>query len=326
MITVSDLHERFYERQNQQQLESARLSSQSQSQLSQALSNEASQQYQKCIFLTQMQYKEKERKKREPPPIHLLAPQIKQKARKSEIFKGFKFHVFNGTYDLKAESILEYEEAETEGWIKEALLVCCQQDIIDFILSHGGECSFTRSNETDFIIGGQSYDAKVQVSRSSVEAAKKISCEEKKLTKTQKTVVEMKGVLKWTFLFRTTHKIINCSQQSNEILEAIKSNSESNDSIKTNFLYLINPRRYDFLVLSKHEENLYLKEEDDFGIHLYRDTNMNELKRALEEVDVTKFEFENGTKCNSKRLKVENEQWQYQGAISLEDDEKVSES
>jgi len=45
------------------------------------------------------------------------------------------------------------------------------------------------------------------------------------------------------------------------------------------------PRRHDFILMSKFAQENLLQNEDIYGLHLYEDTNIVDLKRAMMEVE-----------------------------------------
>jgi hypothetical protein len=74
-------------------------------------------------------------------------------------------------------------------------------------------------------------------------------------------MLEIGGVLKWTFLYSTVHRMRSIPKQ-----------------IK------ILPKRHDYLVLSKNSEQKFLENKDIYGLYLHEDTNLLEFERAMLEV------------------------------------------
>ena len=160
--------------------------------------------------------------------------------------------------------------------------------------------------------------------RTIVNAAKELSSEGKRLTKQQKRLLDTKGVLKWTFLYRAVHKAMNneCCPNKTMIL-GNKTEVESKCSEGS----LERPRRFDYLVLSILDEHLYLKGKEANGVQLFNDTNMIELKRALSEIGEYNEQTIKSTSSldeKKKRIKVEHKQWQYEAENVLGDGGKVS--
>lgn len=274
--TEVDLHETFNKKRDKQietsNTSSQQLSSQPSSQLMEGL-------YSGYIFLTPQQSENNiNKKKREATTYDLNIPNVEAQAIKSETFKGHSFHIFSGTFTLASQSF-DREEANAEGWIASADLVRCEQDVINFILSHSG--TITTYDEAEFIIGGRSYDARVSNHQQKVDIANALPEQIKgKPSKTQTKLLETKGVLKWTFLYRAVHRSL-----------------------------FEDPRRHDYLVVSKHyDERLYLKGNEALGIQLFHDTNIIEMKRSLAEAGKER-----------KRLKLEVKHWQSETFDTLDE-------
>ena len=179
----------------------------------------------------------------------------------SDIFKDKNFTVLDGTYRLDVDG-LDGQEAKSEGWFDFAKSVRSQQHVIDFILKHGGTCHLTANQETNYIIGGASRDPRVEAFRKSIEGTtvdmlQGIAKKGKHLRK----IHQIGGVVKWTFLYAT--------------VERLHSGSDTSEIV---------PRRHDFMIMSKFAEENLLQNEDVFGLHLFEDANIVDLKRAMMEV------------------------------------------
>ncbi len=224
------------------------------------------------VFATAEQASNNSKQKRKPSrraaAPSVKAPLLNQSLpAKSDIFKGKKFTVLDGKYCLAPdEESLDGLEAKEEGWFDEAKLIRSQQDVVNFIMLHGGECQLAANEDTDFIIGGRLADPRVQNLRKSIDGVTvEMLSDGTKKGRHLRKIHDIGGVVKWTFLVSIAHRI----------------QSESND---TSIKVPIVPRRNDFLVMSKFAEENLLREEDIYGLHLYLDTTMVDFKRAMMEV------------------------------------------
>lgn len=215
-------------------------------------------------------------------------------------------YVLEGSYNLESCNLDDH--AKNEGWFKDAETVGCQQDIIDFILRHGGKCELIYNSKTDFIIGGSIADARVANHRRAIEAATVNTLKANRKHKEHLKKVADMGVIKWTFLFRVIHHIFDEAQE-NKILRETAT--------------IFRPRRHDFLVLSKIAEESFLNKENAEEL-----TGVG-LKLALDEVGKDEVKVKIDGKISTKKgmksrriLLPPQLSWQYRGLIDLEEDEK----
>jgi len=302
--TISEIHERYFQNQSQQQTAEREASSLSASQqINTGLT---------CKFLTSEQHSSKvsiAKKRKSRRNDQVRAPNILSISKiESNFLSKYTFTVLEGTYKLDPNN-LDGQQARNEGWFKDAKIVDCQQSIIDFILRHGGQCELIYNSETDLIVGGRIDDARVANHRRAIEAATLDVHKAKTKHKEHLRKVADMGIIKWTFLFRAIHRIFVEGQKHGSLEETA---------------IILKPRRYDFLVLSKIAEESFLDTEN------VEETTVMDLKLALDEVTNAEFEFKKGNKIpNNKGSKLRrlllppHLSWQYRGHTDLEKDEKV---
>ena len=109
------------------------------------------------------------------------------------------------------------------------------------------------------------------------------------------------GVIKWTFLYSMIFK----QPMDRNVSDAAASKNP----------IVLMPRKYDFLVIPKYTKDHMQEVEDIHGMHMHNDTNIYELKRALDEV-------------KKKRIKafpeIKLKPWQHELDLSFNTKEKVS--
>lgn len=116
----------------------------------------------------------------------------------SQILDGFTFTVLPGNYCLEDDSYAT-AEAKEDGWESSAISVRSQKDVIRFIQSHGGTCLLTMHTGTDFILGGRATDASVSNLRTLMANTDRNSSTKKETD--ARRLLELGGILKWTFVF-----------------------------------------------------------------------------------------------------------------------------
>lgn len=252
--TVSTLHELYYTRRAQQQ-ESERES--------QIFKDLDSLQHQSLFLPTteNLRARKISRKRVLTNEPYVRAPKIRHDIMlQSDIFQNICFTVLDGNYKLDSNG-LDGQLAKSEGWFESARLVKNQQDVVNFILKHGGQCHLTANESTNFVIGGDANDPRVAMFCKSIEIAnsKDLVCKRKKHLR---KMLEFDGILKWTFLYATVNRMQSASHQTKLL-----------------------PKRHDYLALSKFAEKRLLESEDIYGLHQQDDTNLLELKRAMLEVE-----------------------------------------
>lgn len=274
---VSVLHDIYFTRRNQQEAAERELQNPRTSQMLD----------EKSLFSTVEQRTSKAavRKKRsnanEPkvraPKIHHQIPF------ESDVFKDKNFTVLDGTYRLDKDS-LDEDDAKEGGWLDLVKPVQCQQDVVDFIMKHGGKCTLTANQDTDYIIGGRLKDPRVaSYWKSMEESSSDILRDKTKRGKHLRKIHQIGGIVKWTFLYSTVHRMHPGIDTSKVI-----------------------PRRHDYIIMSAFAEARLLQNEDSYGLHLYDDTNIVDFKRALLEVQRQQHAVDSeGPRSQNKRARVD---------------------
>ena len=233
-------------------------------------------------------------KKRRLDDLNVRLPKIKHKHEiKSNALSLYSFMVLDGCFKLGHDNSLDKLQAASEGWHDVASSVKCQQDVIDYILKHGGRIG---NSDCDFVVGGSLDDARVVNYQRAIQRVTEATFSSRTNTDKNLMIMAKSGVVKWTFLFSSVH---NNSTRGNK-----------SDAGVLNEAITLKPRKHDFLVLSKFQENELIKVEDSYGIHLTEDTNMSELIRALDTASRL-IPFKTG------------KEWQYVIDESFTRDEKV---
>jgi len=270
-----------------------------------------------CKFLTSEQHSRKvsiAKKRKSRRNDQVRAPNILSSSKiESKILSKYTFTVLEGTYNLDSYNPDGQQHARNEGWFKDAKTVDCQQDIIDFILRHGGICELICNSGTNFIVGGRINDARVANHRRAIIAATTsdalLKAKTSKKREHLRKVADI-GVIKWTFLFQTIHRIF---------IEACREEL----SLRESNPITLRPRRHDFLVLSKVAVESFLEIENS------QETTLMDLKFELGTVGKIEFEVK---KCNEistdkvkklRRLPLQDYgAWQYRGFTDLEKNEQ----
>ena len=288
-----------------------------------------------CRFLTEEQNAKKRPSRRKQA---FVAPEVKASriptppsSKCSKILQGFTFTILDGIYHLEACNF-DKKQAEEQGWQDRAQQIRCREDFIRFVQKHSGECILSGNALTDFVVGGKQEDARVSNYRRAIEAVSL----DNEYHKSQKglnirKMAHLGGVVKWTFVIAAVHRAIKeawaqkIEQYDKVKEEAGMMSNLCNLTIKEQFPELLRPTRYDYLVLSKVAKDALLCTEDEYGIHLWEDSNIIDFKRALGEVG-------RGRKINKFKTRKRDDKnvvqpsnltpWQYRAISSLDDSEQ----
>mmetsp|Transcript_12719 Transcript_12719/g.22300 ORF Transcript_12719/g.22300 Transcript_12719/m.22300 type:complete len:877 (-) Transcript_12719:136-2766(-) len=190
----------------------------------------------------------------------------------SSVLAGFLFSVQPGNYCLQNDAFAA-TEAEENDWATEAKSVRDRVDVIRFIQSHGGTCELAVHQGTDFLLGGTATDAKVS-NLHTLMANTDVNSTTKKYAEARR-LIEMGGILKWTFVYSIVSKFL-------KHLDDDASGYEK--SIKKDWPSLAHPRRSDFLVMSDTAKTTLQATEDDYGLRINEIASSIDFARALEEV------------------------------------------
>jgi len=230
-------------------------------------------------------------------------------ARLSSVLEGFVFSVQPGNYCLENDDYAK-AQAERDGWAAEASAVTSQKDVIRFIQSHGGTCQLTVHKGTDFLLGGTITDAPVSNLKTLMENTDRNSTAKKEAD--ARRLLEMGGVLKWTFVYAIVSKC----------LKELDDSSGYERTIKNDWPHLAEPRRSDFLVMSDAAKTNLQSSEDDYGLRINQIAKPLEFGRALEEVGrqmsiMKKRRGDDTTPWQTLAMNSfdENERWVFGGKI-----------
>ena len=161
-------------------------------------------------FLTPEEHKRRKTRKRKGKILLSPSKQVpKVESKESEALDGLFFTVLEGNYGLDDKS-LEAQEGQEEGWFREASKVRRKEDVMEYILKHGGaiRASAEEGDESLFILGGMASDAKVSLFMKGIEYVRSQVVDNPKTKKAirQKALASHDGVLKWTFAYTLVHQ------------------------------------------------------------------------------------------------------------------------
>jgi hypothetical protein len=166
-----------------------------------------------CRFLTERQMAEKKRtsKRRVGTKVKLSVtmPDLKLKGTSSSCLAGLKIAVLGNRFYFDEKSD-EYELAREQGWAEEARKVRSGQDMMSFIVKHGGICSVNPDPECVFVIGNREDDPKVETHIRAIQNAR-AALDPRARTKTAERNAkraESPGVVRWTFLFSLVYRCL----------------------------------------------------------------------------------------------------------------------
>jgi len=242
-------------------------------------------------------------------------------------FVGLNFTVLEGIYEVDEESF-DAQAAQYDGYFKDMVKVQNRNDVIDFILTNGGRIELTANNDTDFIIGGRSEDARVENYRKAMIGISNDSLSTRKSYRLL-SFESQKGVMKWFFLWEIyfkwqkegnafTHddtKKVGLVTSGNFVKQERPNLYRSILSMKDAFPHLLIPRRHHYLIISPVELNSLSKIEDKYGDNILEDTNAIMLKRAINEVRKYSNEMDRPDSSDARR------RYTQRSYTLLEDDE-----
>ena len=152
-------------------------------------------------FLTakqlQMSGKEKKTKSRKLDEVKQFSIPEAGK-RLSSVLEGFLFSVQPGNYCLEDDDYAK-AQGERDGWAAEAAKITSQKDVQRFIQSHGGTCQLNVHRGTNFLLGGRATDASVSNLKTLMDNTDRNSTAKREAD--ARRLLEMGGILKWTFVY-----------------------------------------------------------------------------------------------------------------------------
>ena len=197
----------------------------------------------------------------------------------SSALVGLSFVVLEGTYGVKE---MDSEEARQMGWWDKVKGIKSREDVMRFILAHGGSLMHTAEKSTNFVLGGSPDDARVVKHYEGLDAA----INERRIARTRRglTVDEMVligGVLKWNFIASIVNKFIKAVKVQVKSEENTQTLFPGEASIQKTHAYLLKPSRHDYLCASA-----IATDDDDtvYGISLKEEMTLVTFKRSLLEV------------------------------------------
>jgi len=202
--------------------------------------------------------------------------------KQSSALDGLNFVVLEGTYVVDE---IDEEEARQMEWWDSIKDIKTREDVMRFILAHSGSLMLTAEKSTNIVLGGSPEDARVIKHYEGLEAAMKdkIAPRNRK-GMTVDEMVQIGGVIKWSFIFSVVNKFIK------EIKDQVKADGEiqkifpGEASIQKTHSHLLKPTRHDYLrasaVLLGSNDNVY-------GISLNEKLTLASFKRGLAEVQRT---------------------------------------
>jgi ATP-dependent DNA ligase len=254
-----------------------------------------------CRFLTPEEFGRKSKKRKRN--IAVSPSRIpKVETQKSRALEGVAFTVLEGNYSLDRNS-LEAQEARDQGWLDEVLRVKRKEDVMEFILSHGGTIKVSADSSETFILGGSENDARVVHCMKGIEYAR--SSQNVGKSKTKKglqlqKMAEYEGVLKWTFVFSLVLRWIFEQSKVEESREVERTHSSS--SIKQTSDWMLSPKKHHYLAKSTTKEGV---SDEIFSLTNAADATTIELMRALEDFGANGIEH------------LDSAPWQYTGSWTL---------
>lgn len=215
---------------------------------------------------------------------HLLNDKITWKMpvvdrKESSALVGLSFVVLEGTYIVDE---MDSEEAIQRGWWDKIKAIKAREDVMRYILTHGGSLMLTAERSTNFVLGGSPDDARVVKHYEGLEAA----TTEKRIARTKSgltvdEMVQIGGVLKWSFIFSVVNKFIEAVKDRVKAEGGTQTLFPGEASIQKTHAYLLKPSRHEFLHASAISAN---GDDNIYGISLNEEMTMVAFKRSLLEV------------------------------------------
>ena len=262
-------------------------------------------------FLTPEEYGRKnksKKRKRKTGASPAKVPVVKETA--SSALKSVSVTILEGSYYLDPDC-LDAHEAKDQGWLNMGARVRSKEQVMEFILLHGGTIHVTAEGNEDLIIGGREIDARVVHYMKGIEYARSQNIQKPK-TKKQMQLQKMAqqvGVLKWTFVYSLVHKWLAEQSKANNQCSGGSPDDEDDEelSVKMTRPYMLQPKKHDYLVRSNIKDENFLRDEI-FSLNNLKEVSMTDLRRALQELQENKAE-------NAKE--ESSVPWQYSATASL---------
>ena len=179
----------------------------------------------------------------------------------SNLLKGYYFCVLPGNYSLSDE--FDIADAKQNGWFGMAHKVSSRLDVVKFIQSHGGVVQLTANSSSDFIMGGQSGDAKV-VALSALIASSKSN-----------DAIGNRGILKWTFAYALIFKASKLVDDSSCFIKTIRIHFRE---------LLMTMRSTDYLAMPAGSAPVFNEFEDSYGVPIHSECSPSDFDRGLDAI------------------------------------------
>eukprot|EP00536_Pseudo-nitzschia_multiseries_P001547 jgi/Psemu1/322119/estExt_fgenesh1_pg.C_190073 len=239
----------------------------------------------RCRFLTPAEYRNKSKKRKQKTIISPSRKVPKVDKMKSKVLDGFDFCVLEGVYSFDINS-LDGQVACEEGWAQEAEKVRTEEDVIEFIIQHGGNYKAeVVGAPNEYIIGGSEDDARVKQQMIGLARAKSLIDSKKKADMPFVSLAKHHdGIIKWTYVYSLVHQL--------------QKNSNKNEGGEK-----LQPEHHQYLDRVSSDSRKESKAEALFSLN--RPIKPNEMEVALKTDDVT-----------------EVPPWQLKGLIDLPKEER----
>jgi len=176
----------------------------------------------------------------------------------SNLLKGYYFCVLPGNYSLSDE--LDIAEAKQTGWFGLAHKVSSRLDVVKFIQSHGGVVQLTANASSDYIIGGQSSDAKVVALAALIASSKSTDA------------IGGRGILRWTVAYALIFKAQQLVDDSSCFIKTIRIHFPE---------LLLTMRSSDYLTMPTTSAAVFKETEDSYGVPIHSECSPSEFVRGL---------------------------------------------
>lgn len=195
-------------------------------------------------FLTAEEYTGKKKKSRKRKrSARLTTSTLSVVTRETSVLSGLYFTVLDGKYALDLNAA-DAQEGKEYGWLEEAMKVKKREDVMKFVLKHGGKVCYSPDVDDTFVLGGRKTDPVVKIHMQGIEncmkiAKRYITKSKSERAKTIEKIAESDGVLKWTFVFSLVYQLIKLDQEQGQ---------------EANRKYVLEPKAHQFLTMSSQKE------------------------------------------------------------------------
>jgi DNA ligase-4 len=236
-------------------------------------------------FLTPEEYGRKSKKRKRKAAVSpSKIPKVE--TQETNALRGVAFTVLEGNYSLDPNS-LEAQEAREHGWIQKALRVKSKEDVMEFILAHGGTIKVSAETNDTYILGGSKNDARVVHFMKGIQYANSQKVAKPKTQKGLKLqrLAEHEGVLKWTFVFILVYQRISGQSRHLEDQDHSTPGAGGNAygcSIKEMNEGMLEPKMHHYLTRRKVQEGTI---DEIIDLRRSGKATKMELMRALQEIE-----------------------------------------